>query len=164
MFVEDAEAVDPRKMLLRLKGERIDGKKMCFCTHLESTFASRTTIFRACTGDGFRLSGYADACRVFVILAIGGSVLVPLDFAFFDRAVLRVPKEHDIRAFLKRKESEAEAAWAAEKEDLKELRDHLRKREQQLVELEAGFQTTRETKAEGYFESHQEVGQEPTLA
>lgn len=68
---------------------------------------------------------------------------VPLDFAFIDRAVLRVPKADDIKAFLTRMEEDVEAAWTAEKEEQEALRAHMRKRAQQFLELKAREQQTR---------------------
>ncbi|KAL8425178.1 hypothetical protein Efla_007524 [Eimeria flavescens] len=100
VFLEDAEGTTARKMLLRLRDDRIDGEKIAF-----------------------------------VVLAIGNAWQVPLSFAFFDRAVLRVPKADDIKEFLERKQDEVEAAWNEESQELAELREHLSRRRQHLLEL-----------------------------
>ncbi|KAL8434362.1 hypothetical protein ACSSS7_003222 [Eimeria intestinalis] len=76
----------------------------------------------------------------FVVLAIGNSWQVPLSFAFFDRAVLRVPKADDIKSFLRRKEDEAEAVWMEERQELAQLRDHMVRHKQHLVELQGELQ------------------------
>ncbi|CDJ63517.1 hypothetical protein, conserved [Eimeria necatrix] len=110
VFVKDSEGLDPRKLLARLKGERIAGKKVAF-----------------------------------IIFALGETEMLPMNAAFLDRAVLRVPKASDIKAFLARKEEEAAKEWETQKEEQEEMRYHMEKREAHLSELEGFTETKQET-------------------
>ncbi|KAL8450658.1 hypothetical protein Emag_003098 [Eimeria magna] len=93
----------------------------------------------------------------FVVLAIGNSWQVPLSFAFFDRAVLRVPKADDIRSFLKRKEDEAEAVWTEERQELAQVRDHMVRHKQHLLELEGKLQEAPQDQSESSIEKQEKV-------
>ncbi|KAL8273894.1 hypothetical protein Esti_002217 [Eimeria stiedai] len=122
VFMEDAEGTTSRKMLFRLKDDRIDGAKIAF-----------------------------------VVLAIGNGWQVPLSFAFFDRAVLRVPKADDIKSFLKRKEDEVEAVWTEECQELEQLQNHMIRHKQHLRELEGKPQEAPQDESELSTERQQEV-------
>ncbi|CDI86262.1 hypothetical protein, conserved [Eimeria praecox] len=103
VFVENSEGLDPRKLLMRLSDERIDGKRIAF-----------------------------------LLFALGESEILPMNAAFLDRAVLRVPKADDIKSFLKRKEEEAAEELVFEKEELEEMRQHMERRKEHLLELDGG--------------------------
>lgn len=86
--------------------------------------------------------------RAFVVLAIGSQWPVPLEFAFLDRAVLRVPKASDIHTFVQHKQDELQEAWAAETEAAALHREHMRRRRELYAKLQLYYEAPQETEME----------------
>ncbi|KAL8451549.1 hypothetical protein Emed_001998 [Eimeria media] len=136
--------------LLNLALKRSHGGTPVFMEDAEGT-TSRQMLLRL---KNDRIDGEKIA---FVVLALGNSWQVPLSFAFFDRAVLRVPKADDIKSFLERKEDEAEAVWTEEREELAQMRDHMVRHKQHLLELEGNSQETTEDQSESSAENQEKI-------
>lgn len=98
----------------------------------------------------------------FIIFALGETEMLPMNAAFLDRAVLRVPKASDIKAFLARKEEEAAKEWETQKEEQEEMRYHMEKREAHLSELEGFTETKQETVTN--LATNEQVGMSRALA
>ncbi|CDJ45836.1 hypothetical protein, conserved [Eimeria brunetti] len=120
VFVESSEGLDPRNLLMRLGDERIAGRKMCAFSKIR--LPDIVLKFMSC-----RLAS------AFVLFALGESELVPMNSAFLDRAVLRVPKADDIKSFLKRKQEEAAEELEYEREELKEMQGRMEARKEHLL-------------------------------